>query len=47
MVLENISIIKDYSQQLGHNPHLLGKNSLVYSIIYKESMMGDLLNQFL
>lgn len=47
LVLDIISIIKDYSAQLGHNPHLLGKNSMVYSIVYKEFMMGDLLNQFL
>lgn len=42
-----IVIIKDYSAQMGHNPHLLGKNKMLYSIIYKEFMMGDLLNQFL
>ena len=42
-----VSIIKDYSGQMGHNPHLLGKNKMLYSIIYKEFMMGDLLNQFL
>jgi len=42
-----ILIIKDYSSQMGHNPHLLGKNKMLYSIIYKEFMMGDLLNQFL
>lgn len=47
IVLEIISIIKDYSSQMGHNPHLLGKNKMLYSIIYKEFMMGDLLNQFL
>lgn len=47
LIPELVSIIKDYSAQLGHNPHLLGKNSMVYSIIYKEFMMGDLLNQFL
>ena len=43
IVLEIISIIKDYSSQMGHNPHLLGKNKMLYSIIYKEFMMGDLL----
>jgi len=47
ILLEIISIIKDYSSQMGHNPHLLGKNKMLYSIIYKEFMMGDLLNQFL
>mgnify|MGYP001232711315 CR=1 FL=1 len=47
ILIEIISIIKDYSGQMGHNPHLLGKNKMLYSIIYKEFMMGDLLNQFL
>jgi len=32
---------------MGHNPHLLGKNKMLYSIVYKEFMMGDMLNQFL
>jgi hypothetical protein len=47
VILEIITIIKDYSTQLGHNPHLLGKNAMLYSIVYKEFMMSDLLNQFL
>jgi len=44
---EIINIIRDYSAQMGHNPHLLGKNKMLYSIVYKEFMMGDMLNQFL
>jgi len=44
---EIIGIIKDYSANLGHNPHLVGKNKMLYSIVYKEFMMGDMLNQFL
>jgi len=47
ILIEIILIIKDYSAQMGHNPHLLGKNKMLYSIIYKEFMMGDLLNQFM
>ena len=47
ILMSLIVIIKDYSSQMGHNPHLLGKNKMLYSIIYKEFMMGDLLNQFL
>jgi len=42
-----ITIIKDFNAQIGNNPHLLGKNSLLYSNIYKEVLMGDMLNQFL
>jgi len=45
--VEIINIIRDYSKQLGHNPHLLGKNKMLYSMVYKEFMMGDMLNQFL
>ena len=44
---EIVGIIKDYSANLGHNPHLVGKNKMLYSIVYKEFMMGDMLNQFL
>jgi len=42
-----ITIIKDFNAQIGNNPHLLGKNNLLYSNIYKEVLMGDMLNQFL
>ena len=45
--IEIINIIRDYSSQMGHNPHLLGKNKMLYSMVYKEFMMGDMLNQFL
>lgn len=45
--VEIINIIRDYSAQMGHNPHLLGKNKMLYSMVYKEFMMGDMLNQFL
>jgi len=45
--IEIIGIIRDYSAQMGHNPHLLGKNKMLYSTVYKEFMMGDMLNQFL
>jgi len=41
-----ITIIKDFNAQIGNNPHLLGKNSLLYSNIFKEVLMGDMLNQF-
>ena len=47
ILMSLIVIIKDYSSQMGHNPHLLGKNKMLYSIVYKEFMMGDMLNQFL
>jgi hypothetical protein len=45
--VELIDVIRDFNQQNGFNPHLLGKNKMIYSMIYKEFLMGDMLNQFL
>lgn len=42
-----LNIVKTYNKETGYNPHVLGKNNMLYSIIYKEMMMGDMLNQFL
>ena len=46
LIPELIKIIRDHNKQIGYNVHLLGKSKLLYSIIYKELLMGDLLNQF-
>ena len=43
---ELIKITRDHNKQIGYNVHLLGKSKLLYSIIYKELLMGDMLNQF-
>ena len=46
LIPELIKIARDHNKQIGYNVHLLGKSKLLYSIIYKELLMGDLLNQF-
>ena len=47
LCVELLNIVKTYNKETGYNPHVLGKNNMLYSIIYKEMMMGDMLNQFL
>ena len=47
IAVELLTIIKTYNKETGYNPHVLGTNTMLYSIIYKEMMMGDMLNQFL
>ena len=43
---ELIKIVRNHNKQIGYNTHLLGKSKLLYSIMYKELLMGDMLNQF-
>jgi hypothetical protein len=43
---ELIKIVRNHNKQIGYNVHLLGKSKLLYSIMYKELLMGDMLNQF-
>lgn len=47
IAVELLTIVKTYNKETGYNPHVLGTNTMLYSIIYKEMMMGDMLNQFL
>ncbi len=41
---ELIKIIRDYNIQLGGNPHKLGQSNMLYSTIYKEVLMNQILN---
>ena len=46
LIPELIKIVRNHNKQIGYNVHLLGKSKLLYSIMYKELLMGDMLNQF-
>ena len=46
LIPELIKIVRNHNKQIGYNIHLLGKSKLLYSIMYKELLMGDMLNQF-
>ena len=46
LIPELIKIVRNHNKQIGYNIHMLGKSKLLYSIMYKELLMGDMLNQF-